>query len=89
MLGCAGLLKQTGETASALMPDGLLPDLFDDLDPLDLDLLDSGLLDGVSEGMTMVIAFLYPAVLSLSAPSLSEGSACYGVGLLCSGPCYH
>ena len=58
---CAGLLKQTGEAASALMPDGLLPDLFDDLDPLDLDHLDSGLLDGVPEGTTMVIAFLCSA----------------------------
>ena len=55
----AGLLKQTGEAASALMPDGLLPDLFDDLDPLDLDYLDSAFLDGVPEGTILVIAFSF------------------------------
>ena len=82
---CAGLLKQTGEAASALMPDGLVPDLFDDLDPLDLDLLDSGLLDGVSEGVTMVTSFLSSAVPCLRVLSLSERGARYGVGLLCKG----
>ena len=47
---CADLLKQTGDAASVLMPDGLLLDLFDDLDPLDLGPLDSGMFEGAPEG---------------------------------------
>ena len=40
LCSCAGLLEQTAAAVSALMPEGLIPDLFSDLGPLDLSFLD-------------------------------------------------
>ena len=51
---CADLLKQTGDAASVLMPDGLLLDLFDDLDPLDLGPLDSGMFQRAPEAALLL-----------------------------------